>query len=89
MALRVLVVIVGLFLIHAFFSGPYGFVRIAKLHLQKRDFIRENKRLLTELVDTELTRKRLLYDMRYIEYIARTRHFYARPGEVIYRLKGN
>jgi len=87
MALRTLVVIVGLFLIYAFFSGPYGFIRIAKLHIQKRDLVRENNRLLVELVDAELIQKRLKNDMNYIEYIARTRHYYSRPGEVIYRLK--
>jgi cell division protein FtsB len=87
MALRTLVVIVGLFLIYAFFSGPYGFIRIAKLQIQKRDLIKENNKLLVELVDSELIRKRLSNDMKYIEYIARTRHFYSRPGEVIYRLK--
>ncbi len=82
-----LVVFVGLFLLYSFFSGSYGFVRIAQLHARQHRLKKENRRLLVRLVDTELTRNRLLNDMNYIEYIARTKHFFSRPGEVIYRIK--
>nr|MBN2277659.1 septum formation initiator family protein [candidate division Zixibacteria bacterium] len=85
--LRVLVVLVGLFLFYCFFSGSYGFIRIAKLHLQKSQLEERNHQLLVNLVDAELTRNRLHTDMKYIEHIARSRHYFSRPGEVIYRFK--
>lgn len=85
--LRGLIVFIGLFLIYSFFSGTYGFLRIAKLHLEKRQLAKENHLLLVRLVDAELTQKRLQSDMNYIEYIARTKHFFSRPGETVYRFK--
>lgn len=85
--LRVLIIVVGIFMLYSSFAGPYGFVRIAKLHLQKHQLTNRNHELLVNLVDAELTCRRLQYDMKYIEHIARTRHFFARPNEVIYRLK--
>lgn len=85
--LRILIVVVGAFMLYSSFAGPYGFVRIAKLHLQKHQLARSNHELLVNLVDAELTCRRLQSDTNHIEYIARTRHFFARPNEVIYRLK--
>ncbi|UCD17374.1 MAG: septum formation initiator family protein [Candidatus Zixiibacteriota bacterium] len=85
--LRMLIAVVGVFMIYSSFAGPYGFVRIIKLHLQMHRLTECNHRLLVDLVDTELTVKRLQADYRYIEHIARTRHYFARPGEVIYRIK--
>ena len=85
--LRALVVFVGLFFIYSFFSGDYGFIRITRLHFEKSRLNRENHRLLVKLIDAELTQKRLIGDLNYIEYIARTRHYLSRPGEVIYRFK--
>jgi cell division protein FtsB len=85
--LRGLIIFVGLFLIYSFFSGTFGFIRIAKLHIEKNHLQQENKQLLVKLVTAEMIRKRLQDDMNYIEYIARTRHHLSRKGEVIYRLK--
>lgn len=85
--LRALPIVIGLFLMFAFFSGDFGFVRIAKLHIQKNRLEKENHRLLVNLIDAETTIKRLETDKTFIEYIARTRHYFSRPGEVIYRLK--
>ncbi|UCD93368.1 MAG: septum formation initiator family protein [Candidatus Zixiibacteriota bacterium] len=82
-----LIIFIGLFLLYSFFSGTYGFVRIAKLHVQKHRLAEQNHYLLVRLVDAELTAKRLRNDMTYIEYIARTKHFFSKPGEVIYRFK--
>ncbi len=86
-ALRVLVVIVAIFTVYSFFSGPTGFIRIARLHIQKHRLEQRNKELLADLVDAEYTVKRLNGDMKFIEYVARTRHYFAREGEIIYRLK--
>ncbi len=85
--LRGLIIFVGLFLIYSFFSGTFGFVRIARLNIQKNHLQKENHRLLVKLVTAEIIQKRLQNDLDYIEYIARTRHHLSRPGEVIYRLK--
>jgi len=85
--LRILVVVLVLFLAYSFFSGDYGFIRMIRLKAEKRHLTQENHRLLVNLVDIELTKKRLLYDKEFIEYIARTRHLYSHPGEVIYRFK--
>jgi cell division protein FtsB len=77
----------GLVLIYSFFTGATGFVRIAKLHIEKNQLEQENQKLLAKLVDIEITKKRLQNDPKYIEFIARTRHFLSRPGETIYRFK--
>ena len=77
----------GLLLIYSFFSGATGFVHIAKLHIEKNRLISENQKLLAELVDAEIIKKRLINDKNFIEYIARTQHYLSRPGEVIYRFK--
>lgn len=86
-ALHILLVIIVVFTVYSFFSGPTGFIRIARLHIQKNQLERQNHELLADLVDAEYTAKRLKSDMKFIEYIARTRHYFAREGEVIYRLK--
>ncbi len=84
---HVILAITGILLIYSFFSGATGFVRIAKLHLEKNQLEKDNQRLLAKLVDVEITKKRLQNDSQYIEFIARTRHFLSRPGETIYRFK--
>ncbi|MFH2036875.1 MAG: septum formation initiator family protein [Candidatus Zixiibacteriota bacterium] len=84
---RIFGVVVAVFLLYSFFSGDCGFIRIAKLHIQKHRLINTNQELLVELVDAEITTNRLLNDLNYIEYIARTKHFLSKPGETIYRLR--
>lgn len=84
---HIILALAGLLLIYSFFSGATGFVHIAKLHIEKNRLISENQKLLAELVDAEITKKRLLNDKNFIEYIARTKHYLSRPGEVIYRFK--
>jgi len=84
---HIILAITGIVLIYSFFSGATGFVRIAKLHLEKNRLEKENHQLLAKLVDVEITKKRLQNDPKYIEFIARTRHFLSRRGETIYRFK--
>jgi cell division protein FtsB len=55
--------------------------------MTKHQLKKENHLLLVKLVDAELTQRRLETDLNYIEYIARTKHFLSRPGEVIYRFR--
>ena len=84
---HIILAVTGLVLIYSFFTGATGFVRIAKLHLEKNQLVKENQKLLAKLVDIEITKKRLQNDPKYIEFIARTRHFLSRQGETIYRFK--
>ncbi len=84
---HIILAITGLLLIYSFFTGATGFVRIAKLHLEKNQLEKDNQKLLAQLVDIEITKKRLRNDPQYLEFIARTRHFLSRPGETIYRFK--
>lgn len=85
--LMLLVIVIGAFMFYSFFSGSYGFARIVDLNVQKGKLIEENHQLLVKLINADITRYRLLNDTSYIEYIARTRHFLSREGEVIYRFK--
>ncbi len=84
---RILLVAVLAFLVYAFFGGTYGFVRIAKIHNKINEINKANHELLVRLIDAEYDRMRLQNDLNYIEYIARTKHLFTRPGEVIYRFK--
>jgi len=84
---HLILAVAGLLLIYSFFTGTTGFIRIAKLHLEKNQLEKENRKLLARLVDVEITKKRLQNDPKYIEFIARTRHFLSRRGETIYRFK--
>jgi len=84
---RGLVVFVAVFLVWSFFSGDFGFIRIAKEHLKAHNLEKENQEILIKLVDSEQRIERLKTDYQYIEYIARTRHYLSRPGEVIYRFR--
>jgi cell division protein FtsB len=84
---RATLVLTALFLLYTIFGGTYGFVRIARLETKKRQLAKENHLLLTRLIDADMTRQRLENDLNYIEYVARTQHYFTRPGEVIYRFK--
>ncbi len=85
--IRIAGLIFGLSLLYSMIAGETGFIRIAKMHLAKERIQKQNHELLVKLVDSEMTLKRLQQDPQYIEYIARTRHFMSRPGEIIYRFK--
>jgi cell division protein FtsB len=84
---RFLLVVVLAFLVYTFFGGTYGFVRITRLHYKINEINKANHQLLVRLIDAEYNRMRLQNDLNYIEYIARTKHLFTRPGEVIYRFK--
>ena len=75
------------FVIYSFLAGPYGFFRLNRLESSRDELLEENRRLLVDIVDAEITRRRLKYDAHYQEYIARTRYLLARPGETIIRIK--
>lgn len=68
--------------------GTYSLPRIVKLKFQKANLIEANRDLTVDLVDAIRIRKLLETDPTYIEHIARTRYFMARPNETIYRYGG-
>ena len=76
----------GLFL-YSLMSGTYGLPRIARLELERRSLEQSNRHIRAEVADFARTKKRLLYDPNYIEYIARTRYFMVAPGETVYRYR--
>lgn len=84
---HILIIASGLFLIYAFFGGTYGYLRIIRLQHKAGEIRQENHRLLVKLLNAKIDKYRLESDPNHMEYIARTRHFFARPGEVIYRFK--
>lgn len=78
----------ALFFLYSFMSGTYGIPRIIRLKMEKDALIKSNRQQLAQLVDREQTRDKLLYDFRYIEYIARTKYHMVAPNEIIYRYRG-
>lgn len=70
-------------------NGTYGIPRIIKLELTKNSLEDSNRKLTAELLDAVRVRELLISDPDYIEYIARTRFYMARPNEIIYRFHGH
>ncbi len=87
MAVKCSVVLVGVFVVYSFLAGPYGLFRISRLQDRKAELITENRLLLVGIVDADMTRKRLTDDPHYLEFVARTRHLLARPGETVIQLQ--
>lgn len=75
------------FVIYSFMAGPYGFFRISRLEDKRDRLIVENKQLLAAIVDADITRKRLVDDPHFIEYVARTRYLMSKPGEITVRVR--
>lgn len=86
-AVKCSALIFGVFVVYSFLAGPYGLFRISRLQNRKAELVAENRRLLVDIVDADLTRKRLTDDAHYIEYVARTRYLLARPGETVIQLQ--
>lgn len=69
--------------------GTYSVPRIVRLEMERESLIESNRRLMAELVDKDLIRKRLESDPDFIEYVARRRYHMARPDETIYFYRGH
>jgi cell division protein FtsB len=80
--------ILALAFVYSTMMGDYSVPRIVRLELRRQSLIESNRRLLAELVDKDLTRKRLESDRDFIEHVARTRYHMARPDETIYFYRG-
>ena len=79
--------VIGLFFLYTLMSGTYGIPRIVRLKMEKEALIEDNRRRLVELVDSVREREMLKNDPAYIEQIARSRYYMARPNETIYRYR--
>ncbi len=87
LAVKCSVALFGVFVVYSFLAGPYGLFRIMRLEDSKKELTAENRRLLVQIIDADMTRKRLTDDPHYIEYVARTRYLLARPNETVIRLQ--
>jgi cell division protein FtsB len=80
--------VIGLFFLYTLMSGTYGIPRIARLKIEKETLIEDSRQRLAELVDEVRVREMLKNDPVYIEFVARTEYYLARPNEIIYRYRG-
>ena len=80
--------VLGLLFCYSLMVGTYSLPRIARLELKRQALTTTNKKLTVKLVDAARIRRLAQSDPSYIEYIARTKYHMARPGETIYRYRG-
>lgn len=80
--------IIGICFIISLFNGTYGVPRIVRLEMEKNALIGSNLSKTAALVDAVRIRKRLYYDPKFIESVARSRYYMIYPGETIYRYQG-
>ncbi len=85
--LKYAIITFSIFVVYSFFAGPYGFFRINRLENRREELLLENRGLIVKLIDSDVTRQRLVSDPDYIEYIARTKYLLVRPGESLIRLR--
>ncbi len=87
--LRIVMIFLLVMFGYSLMSGTYGIPRIIKLELTKNSLEDSNRKLTAELLDAGRIRELLTSDSDYIEYIARTRFYMAKPNEIIYRFHGH
>lgn len=78
----------GLIFLYSVMVGTYSIPRIIRLHWERSALLEANQKKLAQIIDSEMIRDRLLSDPVYIEMIARTQYYLIRPGETIYRYRG-
>lgn len=76
-----------LYLIYLFCAGDYGLMRIHRLTEQREELQAEYRQIIAEAVDYSYSLRRLNTDPHFVEWLARTRYGFSRPGETIYHLK--
>ena len=84
---RLLVGFGVLYLVYLFCAGNYGLMRIYRLTSQRDDLKAEYRDIVAETVDFSCSLRRLDSDPHFVEWLARTRYGFSRPGETIYHLK--
>jgi len=80
--------IVGVMIFYSLAFGDFSIPRIVRLHLERDALIDARRQKTAEIVDAEATREALLNDPVFIEIIARTKYHMIRPGETLYRYRG-
>jgi len=76
-----------LYLIYLFCAGDYGLMRIYRLSNQREELQAQYRGIVAEAVDYSYNLRRLKTDPHFVEWLARTRYGFSRPGETIYHLK--
>jgi len=76
-----------LYLIYMFCGGDYGLFRIYRLTKERNQLREKYMTTVAEAADYQYRLRRLESDPQYVEWLARTRYGYSRPGEIIYHLK--
>jgi cell division protein FtsB len=82
---KILFLLIAVFVVYSFFSGPYGFLKIFSLIKEKKDLQIESKRLSAELMDLENKKEKLKSDTSFLEKQARERLGMAKENEKIYK----
>lgn len=85
--IRLGVGLVIVYLIYLFCAGDYGLLRIRRLHDQRDALQAEYREIVAEAVDYSYYLRRIRNDPQFVEWLARTRYGFSRPGDVIYHLK--
>ncbi len=85
--IRFIVYLAALYMAYLFCVGDYGLFRIQRLYRQREALEREYRGLVAEAVDYSSRLRRLNTDSQYLEWLARTRYGFSRPGEAIYHIK--
>lgn len=78
----------GVLIFYSLAFGDFSIPRIIRLHMEREALIQANQQQVAEVIDSELTRDKLLNDPIFIEIIARTKYHMIRPGETLYRYRG-
>ncbi|MFH1701162.1 MAG: septum formation initiator family protein [Candidatus Zixiibacteriota bacterium] len=86
---RLLLCFAVLYLVYLFCSGDYGLFRIHRLKAQKESLEKKYLNTLAEAADYKYRLRRINDDPHYVEWLARTRYGFSRPGETIYHLQVN
>jgi cell division protein FtsB len=82
---RFLFLLLAVFVVYSFFSGPYGFLRIFSLLKEKKEIKLETKKLEAQIMDMEIRKEKLKNDTLYLEKEAREKLGMAKQDEKIYK----
>jgi cell division protein FtsL len=82
---RFLLLLLAVFVVYSFFSGPYGSLRLVSLFKEKQEVKLEIKELEAEIMNMEQRKEKLENDSFYLEKEAREKLGMARKGEKIYK----
>jgi len=82
---RFLFLLLAVFVVYSFLSGPYGFLRLVSLFKEKQEVKLEIKELEAEIMDMEQRKEKLENDSFYLEKEAREKLGMARKDEKIYK----